>query len=60
MCGCATGPDNTASVPAPHRFWGDADVAQRLSCRSGEDICYGAWVRNHASTYCGVGDSNEQ
>ena len=31
-----------------------------LSCRSGEDICYGAWVRNRSSTYWGVGYNNEQ
>lgn len=26
-----------------------------LSCRSGETICYGAWVRNRTSQYWGVG-----
>ncbi len=26
-----------------------------LSCRSGEKVCYGAWVRNRTSTYWGVG-----
>lgn len=27
----------------------------RLSCRAGEKICYGAWVRNRQSSYWGVG-----
>lgn len=30
----------------------------RLSCHSGEKICYGAWVRGRKSTYWGVGNNN--
>ncbi len=30
----------------------------RLSCHSGEKICYGAWVRGRKSTYWGVGQNN--
>ncbi|ADZ72061.1 hypothetical protein [Polymorphum gilvum] len=26
-----------------------------ISCRPGEKICYGAWVRNRTSSYWGVG-----
>ena len=26
-----------------------------LSCRSGEKICYGAWVRNESNSYWGAG-----
>jgi hypothetical protein len=32
----------------------------RLSCRSGEKICYGAWVRNRSEEYWGVGQDDEQ
>ncbi len=31
----------------------------RLSCISGETICYGAWVRNRSDIYWGVGARNE-
>ncbi len=31
-----------------------------LSCRSGEKICYGAWVRNSTSEYWGVGYNNRE
>lgn len=27
----------------------------KLSCRAGEKICYGAWVKGNARTYWGVG-----
>ncbi len=30
-----------------------------ISCRSGEKICYGAWVKNRSSTYWGVGYGNK-
>ena len=30
----------------------------RLSCRAGESICYGAWVRNRERSYWGVGANN--
>ncbi|AXS42377.1 hypothetical protein D1F64_02345 [Breoghania sp. L-A4] len=30
----------------------------RLSCRPGEQICYGAWVRNRKRSYWGVGANN--
>ena len=30
----------------------------RIRCRSGEYICYGAWVRGRSSSYWGVGKSN--
>lgn len=33
---------------------GDSN-SYRLSCRSGEKICYGAWVKGDARTYWGVG-----
>lgn len=29
-----------------------------ISCRYGEKICYGAWVRNRENTYWGVGYEN--
>lgn len=29
-----------------------------ISCRSGEKICYGAWVRNRSNLYWGVGYKN--
>ncbi|MEP3428374.1 MAG: hypothetical protein ABJN98_06830 [Roseibium sp.] len=29
-----------------------------ISCKYGESICYGAWVRNRNSTYWGVGYKN--
>jgi hypothetical protein len=29
-----------------------------LTCRSGENICYGAWVRGNKATYWGVGYAN--
>lgn len=29
-----------------------------ISCRYGESICYGAWVRGRTSTYWGVGYKN--
>jgi hypothetical protein len=31
-----------------------------LSCRSGELICYGAWVRNRSNLYWGVGPNDSQ
>jgi hypothetical protein len=31
-----------------------------LSCRTGEKICYGAWVRNHSESYWGSGYDGEQ
>lgn len=34
------------------------DHTYNLSCRSGESICYGAWVRNRKRTYWGVGANN--
>ncbi|WP_346906765.1 hypothetical protein [uncultured Roseibium sp.] len=30
----------------------------RISCRSGEKVCYGAWVRNRQRSYWGVGYNN--
>ena len=30
----------------------------RISCRSGEKVCYGAWVRNRSNLYWGVGYKN--
>ncbi|WP_298982657.1 hypothetical protein [uncultured Roseibium sp.] len=29
-----------------------------ISCRNGEKICYGAWVRNRSNLYWGVGYKN--
>jgi hypothetical protein len=29
-----------------------------ISCRSGEKVCYGAWVRNRSNLYWGVGYEN--
>jgi hypothetical protein len=29
-----------------------------ISCRYGEKVCYGAWVRNREATYWGVGYQN--
>jgi len=29
-----------------------------ISCRNGEKICYGAWVKNRSSLYWGVGYKN--
>lgn len=38
----------------------DSDVHNfKLSCRNGEQICYGAWVRNQSASYWGVGSGNE-
>jgi len=31
-----------------------------LTCRSGEKICYGAWVKGKSTTYWGVGLNNKQ
>ncbi len=31
-----------------------------LQCFSGEQICYGAWVRGSSSTYWGVGQGDRQ
>ena len=37
----------------------DYDVKSiRISCIRGEQICYGAWVRNQSNTYWGVGYKN--
>lgn len=30
-----------------------------LTCRTGEKICYGAWVKNDSSTYWGAGMDDE-
>ncbi|WP_417670980.1 hypothetical protein [Roseibium sp.] len=30
----------------------------RISCRYGEKVCYGAWVRNRNNSYWGVGYNN--
>ena len=38
---------------------GDSN-SYKLACRSGEKICYGAWVKGKSSTYWGVGLSNKQ
>jgi len=29
-----------------------------ISCRNGEKICYGAWVKNRSNSYWGVGYKN--
>lgn len=29
-----------------------------ISCRSGEKVCYGAWVKNRSNLYWGVGYKN--
>lgn len=31
-----------------------------LSCQSGEEICYGAWVQNRSNEYWGVGSENAE
>jgi hypothetical protein len=31
-----------------------------LSCKQGENICYGAWIKGDQETYWGVGPSNAQ
>jgi len=36
------------------------DEQWKLSCRKGEKICYGAWVRGNAKTYWGVGLNKSQ
>ena len=36
------------------------DSDYKLACRSGEKICYGAWVKGRSSTYWGVGLDNKQ
>lgn len=38
---------------------GDSN-SYKLACRSGEKICYGAWVKGNSSTYWGVGLNNKQ
>ncbi len=38
---------------------GDSN-SYRLSCRSGEKICYGAWVKGKGTTYWGVGLNGKQ
>lgn len=30
-----------------------------ISCRNGEKICYGAWVKNRSNLYWGVGYKNQ-
>ena len=55
--------DRNAAWPGNGKVYilDDYDVnSYALSCRAGEDICYGAWVRNDSSTYWGVGYNNEQ
>jgi hypothetical protein len=32
----------------------------RLDCRSGEQICFGAWVRNDTSSYWGAGYNGDE
>lgn len=34
--------------------------AYTITCRSGEKICYGAWVRNRSSSYWGAGYDGKQ
>jgi hypothetical protein len=31
-----------------------------ISCRQGENICYGAWISNDKQTYWGTGPDNEE
>ncbi|AXS42378.1 hypothetical protein D1F64_02350 [Breoghania sp. L-A4] len=31
-----------------------------LKCDAGEDICYGAWVKNESSTYWGSGKGDKE
>ena len=38
---------------------GDSN-SYKLACRSGEKVCYGAWVKGKQSTYWGVGLNNKQ
>ena len=39
----------------------DSDLHEfPLSCRSGEEICYGAWVTGDGAQYWGVGAKNDQ
>ena len=47
--------------PDSSTVWVLADYARHtynLSCRTGEKICYGAWVAGDRSEYWGVGASN--
>ncbi len=47
--------------PGDGQAWGlnDDDVHEyNLRCRTGEKICFGAWVTGNASTYWGVGADN--
>ena len=39
----------------------DADVHDYdLSCATGEKVCYGAWVKNHSSSYWGSGYDGQE
>jgi hypothetical protein len=38
---------------------GDAK-SMALSCKEGENICYGAWIKGDQETYWGVGPNNAQ
>jgi hypothetical protein len=48
--------------PGNGQAWGlnDDDVHEyNLQCRTGEKICFGAWVTGNAGTYWGVGADNK-
>lgn len=48
--------------PGNGKVWGlnDDDVHEfNLSCRSGEKICFGAWVTGNSTKYWGVGADNK-
>ncbi|MDB5555741.1 MAG: hypothetical protein JWL86_5725 [Rhizobium sp.] len=38
---------------------GDAK-SMALTCKEGENICYGAWIKGDQTTYWGVGPNNAQ
>jgi hypothetical protein len=54
---------NRAHVwPGVNRAYGLDDYAEhtyRLECRSGEKICFGAWVTGRGNTYWGVGPNDK-
>ena len=50
--------DRTAAWPGNGKVYSIDDSephSYKLSCRSGEKICYGAWVRGTRTTYWGAG-----
>ncbi len=54
---------NTHVWPSSSRVYVIDDYAThdyKLSCSTGEKVCYGAWVKNNSASYWGSGYDGEQ